>query len=213
MPLPNSKRDRAKPTTAPHKQPTAETGNTTNRDVAARGSLAAAILTGCRAESVARDSLAAAIQAGPQTGPVAPTAEQLETRNAAVNNTLAARYDLLNKALAEAETHLKSLRPVRDVRVPYNHTPEGPDGRFSSWELLVFGKWQGNWRLLHAYDADYSDDGPDGEQPLVECPIEVRVKAVKEIRRLHAEILADKQKFIPEVEEAISEVLKYCAGK
>jgi hypothetical protein len=89
-----------------------------------------------------------------------PSKPPLQERAERANRLLASRFDALNKAYATVETHLKSLRPIREVWVAYNIVKEDPDGQVCSWENIGFAKLQEKWRLTHAYCSDAYEGGP-----------------------------------------------------
>jgi hypothetical protein len=111
---------------------------------------------------------------------------------------------MLNRVFTEAEMHLNMLKPLHPVWVSYGH--QSCDGQPDQWELLGIDKHQCKWRLCHAYDHELNDDGPLYEfKPIVECPVDVRVRAAKVVRRLHERIVRSKEEYIPQVDEAIKE--------
>jgi hypothetical protein len=132
-----------------------------------------------------------------------------ERHNAAIE-TLATRYDALNEKFVAAENKLKALKPLRPAWVDYDTTSQ-EDGP-TYWDLLGLYKLDGKWRLVHAVDNELNDDGsgPYDLKPITECSIEIRIRAAKEVRRLHEEIVKQKESAIPKVEEAIAELTKYC---
>lgn len=137
----------------------------------------------------------------------------LSQRNEAASKKLAERFDSLNQAIALAEQRIKQLKPARAVWVYYNPQSDDPlGGPPCSYELLGIDKVNNQWRLVHALDHDHTDDGPWGVQPLVECPIEIRVRAVSHLQDLRLRVVEANEKFIPEVENAIAEVLNFCEG-
>jgi hypothetical protein len=114
----------------------------------------------------------------------------------------AARYDVLNQLFVEAEQQLKALKPPHPVWVDYSH--EFRDGQPTWWELLGLSKHQGKWRLCHAYDHEINDDGILTElKPVVECPLDVRVRAAKVVQLLKEQIVKSKEDYIRQVDDAI----------
>jgi hypothetical protein len=136
----------------------------------------------------------------------------LTQREEAAQEALTVRYDALNQKFTEVELQLRELKPIYSVWVDYAHwsAPNGPD----FWELLGLTKHQGKWRLCHAEDdemnANVEGEAPLNIKPLVECPIEIRVRAAAEVRKLHEAIVKSKESFIPLVDQAIQELTKIC---
>jgi hypothetical protein len=135
-----------------------------------------------------------------------------EQRNQHVNLRLATRFDALNKAFIEAEARLKSLRPIREVWVTYNEAEVDPRGAIE-WELLGISKLQNAWRLVHAFGCNWVDGAPADIKPIVDCPIELRVQAATQVARLYAEIIEDKERYLPLVTDAVKHLQDFCAGK
>lgn len=133
------------------------------------------------------------------------------TSNDHLNKDLDERFDALNKALCVAELRLKELRPFQAVWVHYNHQTDDVTGA-GLYEALGIDKVNSQWRLVHGHDDDRNEGLPYNVKPLVECPINVRIRAVQELYKLKAKIVAVKEKFIPEVENAITDVLNFCQG-
>lgn len=147
----------------------------------------------------------------PATTTPANQQPSLVAHNETVSNLLAQRYDTLNQLFVLAESQLRALKPLRPVWIRYD--VKQIDGGPSRWDLLALTKIQDKWRLVHAWDHNLNDDSPPLDiKPIIECPIEVRVRAAQEVRELHAAIVADKERFIPEVEAAIVELVNYCQG-
>ena len=133
----------------------------------------------------------------------------LTERDEQANHALASRYDALNQLFTIAEQHLKSLKPLHPVWVSYDHNH--CDGQPDQWELLGMYQHQGKWRLCHAHDHELNDDGPpDDIKPVVECSVDVRVRAAKIVRELQEKIVKSKEEYIPRVDEAIKELTALC---
>ena len=107
----------------------------------------------------------------------------LDERNRQADQTLTSRYDALNQAFVEAEKRLKALKPLHPVWLDYGHVR--CEGEPEWWELLGLTKYQGKWRLCHASDHEMNDYGFDNIKPVVECAVDVRVRAAKAVRQLH----------------------------
>jgi len=158
-------------------------------------------------------SLLAALQKKPDPKP--PPEPTLAERDSVASKQLVERYDALNQVFAVAEQRLKALKPPRSVWVEYNYDPDFPEQPDSpcGFELLGIDKINSQWRLVHAYGHQLHDEmGPSGIQPLVECPVDIRVRAASMLERLHIEIVEAKERYIPAVELAINQVIDYCKG-
>jgi hypothetical protein len=138
------------------------------------------------------------------SAPVPKRKPTLAERDQKANQILSTRYDALNQLFTEVERHLKSLKPLHPVWVAFDLNQ--CDGQPDRWELLGLTKHGDKWRLCHAYDHDQNVYGPLHEQPIVECPVEVRVRAAKVVRQLHEKIVKSKEEYIPLVDEAIKEL-------
>jgi hypothetical protein len=136
------------------------------------------------------------------------TTATLDERNMRATLELAARFDALNQQFAVAEAALKALKPVRSVYVHYNQ--EYADSGITYFEVLGLEKYQDRWRLVHCFGNDFDEDKPFSTKPLIECPVEIRVRASSQVRKLHAEIVAQKEKYIPAVDAAIQELSDFC---
>ncbi len=132
----------------------------------------------------------------------------LEERNRQAEQALASRYDALNQAFVEAEQLLKSLKPLHPVWIDYNR--DSSDGQPDRWEVLGLNKYQGKWRLCHATDNELNEYGCNDIKPIVECPVDVRVRAAKVVRQLHEKVVKSKEEYLPQVDEAIKELTDLC---
>ena len=66
-------------------------------------------------------------------------------------------------------------------------------------------KQKGGWRLCYCFHYE-SFGHPDREvrwKPLVDCSIEERIQATKHIDKLKGRIIDEKEKLMPELENAI----------
>ncbi|MDP1797156.1 MAG: hypothetical protein Q8K78_06730 [Planctomycetaceae bacterium] len=137
-----------------------------------------------------------------------PSDVELSERSENMNDDLASRFDALNTAFNETELHLRALRPIRSVWVNYNQTSD--DYGDIVREHLGMIKLDEKWQLCHAVEEQDSDGVFSDIQPVVECPIEVRVGAVKAVRMLHQKIVQEKDHFKLVVEDAIKELTDIC---
>jgi len=137
-------------------------------------------------------------------GKNAPLAE----RDRQASQMLSTRYEALNQLLSEAERHLRGLKPVHPVWVDYERVY--PPGGVAYWEVLGISKYVDRWRLCHAYDNEMNEEGFLEIKPIVECPVEVRVRAANEVRRLHEAIIKSKEDYVPCVDKAIEDLTKMC---
>src|SRR4051794_8306165 len=92
-------------------------------------------------------------------------------RDKLASQVLSTRYDALNQLITEAEIHLKLLKPLHSVWVEFGK--QSTDSQPDSWEVLGLVKYNGQWRLCHAYDDDLNEYGPRELKPLIECPVDV----------------------------------------
>lgn len=134
----------------------------------------------------------------------------INERADAAAQELARRYDVLNTQFTAAEERLKALRPIYDVWVYYNHSQEGY-GSATYYEALGLHKAELKWRLVHAIGSDSDEEGFREIKPIIECSVEVRLQAAKQVRMLHEEIVKQKEALVSTVEEAINELTGYCA--
>ena len=140
-----------------------------------------------------------------------PNSAELDKRHEIAEKSLSSRFDSLNQLLGEAELHLRMLKPMRHVWVAYNHR-ELPDEGFESYsrcEMLGMVKLHDKWRLCHAVSDDVEGQIED-VQPIIECPVDIRIRAARIVRQLHEEIVKSKERLIPEVEVAIQELTDLC---
>ncbi len=132
----------------------------------------------------------------------------LSERDRLADEALSTRYDALNMTFTTAEQHLKALKPLHPVWLQYEL--ELFDG--GNCELLGLCKYQGKWRLCHAMDHDSAAGGLVEEiKPIVECAVDVRVRAAKVVRKLREKIVKSKEEYIPQVDAAIEELSKLCS--
>ncbi len=99
------------------------------------------------------------------------------------------------------------MQTPRFVSVDYNKEdidPEHP-GYHLEWERLGLQRYQGKWRLCHAYDNDYPEYRAEWH-PIIECSAEARVQATGHVLRLREAIITSAEKFIPTVHEALSKL-------
>lgn len=140
-----------------------------------------------------------------------PNSVELAKRHEIAEKSLSSRYDALSQLLGEAELHLRGLKLLRPVWVAYNHQPFQAEGfeHFNDCEMLGIVKLNDKWRLCHAVSDDM-DCQIEGVQPIIECPVEIRVRAASIVRQLHEEIVKAKEQIIPEVDAAIQELTELC---
>src|SRR5262249_39771199 len=128
----------------------------------------------------------------------------LAERDQQANQALTTRYDALNLLFVTAEQHLKALKALHPVWVCYAPNEDG------SYEILGMTKHQEKWRLCHGYDHE-QNDGPAIEvRPIMECPIDVRVRAAEVVRELKEKMVKSKEEYIPRVDEAIKQLTDFC---
>jgi hypothetical protein len=143
--------------------------------------------------------------------PPPPINVTLDQRNQIAEIALSVKYDALNQLIAQAEKHLKDMKPPHDVWTTYDKYFDEYVG-FHTWHLIGLSKYQGAWRLCHAHDGDMNHDGLWSLQPLVECPIEVRLQSVKHISELQEKIVKAKEEYVPRVDEALKELTAICTA-
>ena len=136
-------------------------------------------------------------------GPQMPNSAELTKRHDEAEKSLSSRYDALSQLLTEAELHLRVLKPLRPVWIAYNHHEIG--NGFTACDMLGMLKRGEKWRLCHAYSDDMEGNITD-VQPIIECPIEIRLRAANQVRKLHEEMVKAKEQIIPEVDAAIKEL-------
>ncbi len=152
-----------------------------------------------------RRRLAQAIQSQVPSRDPSEVPPSLPERNQKADLVLATRYDALNQSFSEVERILKALKPVHAVWVDYNHSTQ--DGtQPDQWELLGLEKFQTHWRLCHAVGNDFGDFGAENIKPIVECPIEQRVRAARMVNDLHEAIVKSKEDYVAKVDDAIKEL-------
>ena len=66
------------------------------------------------------------------------------------------------------------------------------------------------WRICHAVDVG-AIAGPIELRPLSDCPIDMRIEAIPFLRELHQAVIEAKEKWVPEVDEAIQELKQLCS--
>lgn len=138
--------------------------------------------------------------------PLPSSPPTLEERNKQAEKELATRYDALNQLFTQVEQALKALKPPHPVWYAYDRVPV--EQGLERWQVLGLLRYQDKWRLCHAYDSDI--DFMDDIKPIVECPIDVRIRAAKEVRHLQEKIVKSKEEYIPKVDEAIKELIDLC---
>lgn len=125
--------------------------------------------------------------------------------NRVISEKLTQKYDVLNDLFSHAEARIKSLKPLSAVWVAYNADEDG------CYELIGITKVDGKWRLVHAIDHDTNYDSlPSDIKPIVECNVENRIGAVDHIEQLYKRIVDRKEAFLPQVEQAIAKLTKFC---
>jgi hypothetical protein len=141
--------------------------------------------------------------ASPQRKP--SLAERVEQADA----ELSTRYNALNQLFSIVEQRLKSLKPLQPVWHIYAH--ERIEGQVEEWELLGLTLYQGKWRLCHGHDHELNAEGPILDiKPIIECPVDIRVRASQVVRQLHEKIVQSKEEYIPQVDQAIKELTDFC---
>ncbi|MDB5347274.1 MAG: hypothetical protein JWP89_5651 [Schlesneria sp.] len=138
----------------------------------------------------------------------------LVERDKHADELLATRYDILNQRLVEAELHLRGLRPIHSVWVEYGHSSH-PDGGPMEWEVLGITKLkerlQEKWRICHGEGREGSDFIVENLKPIIDCPVEMRVRAAGVVGKLHEAIVKSKEAYVPQVDAAIRELTDLCA--
>jgi len=128
-----------------------------------------------------------------------PTPPLIVRSNIADQN-LGVRFDDLNKAIIEAESYLRSLKPVDSTWITYA-VSNYPDGS-QTWSELGICKYGGTkWTLCYGSGSSYEEGV--SINALIECPILTRVAAIKHLPELEEQIIKSKEKFVAEVDNAI----------
>lgn len=136
-------------------------------------------------------------------------ASTLEDRNSTADESLPMQFDALNAAITQAETRLRSLKPIKSVWHNYD-TDCSPEGVPEVEHFIGFCKLDEKWRIAYSPDDGSGPNHPI--YPLTDCKIETRVCAARHIPKLHELIVASKEEFIIEVDNVIS-VLRSFAQK
>jgi hypothetical protein len=129
-------------------------------------------------------------------------------RSQLAGKVLAVKYDHLNQMIASTEEFFKSLKCPTPAFISYDLLNDEEAGIFE-WDVLGFTKFNDKWRIVHGYCNSENHGIFENLQPLADCPISVRVSAASEIEQLYKEIIERKEKFIPEVDNAINEFVKF----
>jgi hypothetical protein len=137
-----------------------------------------------------------------------PPSDLLE-RNKRADEALTSRYDQLNSKFREIEAHFKSLKAPDAVWVAYGH--QELDNGMQYWALLGWAKFNGAWRLCHAYDDDWNQEGMHDVLPITDCTIHARLAAAAHIRELHQAIVNSKETLVPEVDQALEQLGAFCS--
>jgi hypothetical protein len=134
--------------------------------------------------------------------------QELLERSKFAGKVLAVKYDHLNQMIAATEEFFKSLKCPTHTYIGYNDS-HNEDCGITDWETLGFIRFHDKWRIVHAFCNSDEIGILNNLQPLADCPISVRVTAANEIERLYKAIIEQKEKFIPEVDNAINEFVKF----
>lgn len=128
-----------------------------------------------------------------------------DERNQEINDSLNVRLNQLNQLIEKREAALKSMMVARDTVLCIHSYQEENDEFGEYQQLLGMIKQKGGWRLCYSFH--YENFGhPDREvlwKPLVDCSIEERIHATKHIDKLKGRIIEEKEKLMPELENAI----------
>lgn len=128
-----------------------------------------------------------------------------DERNQEVNDSLNVRLGQLNLLIDKKEAELKSMMVARDTVLCFHDYQDENDDRGEHQHLLGMIKQKGGWRLCYCFHYE-SFGHPDREvrwKPLVDCSIEERIQATKHIEKLKGRIIDEKEKLMPELENAI----------
>ncbi len=126
-------------------------------------------------------------------------------RNEKVNEALEARLEQLNLVIEGKEKQFKSMMVARDTVLCFHSYEEENDGHGEYQHLLGMIKQKGGWRLCYAHHYE-NYCHPDREvswKPLVDCSIEARLRAAPHVEKLRDKIIEEKEKLMPELENAI----------
>ena len=108
------------------------------------------------------------------------------------------KYDALNVALRKAEQKLRDVKPTmtlkNDIRVKLNS---------NGVEYIGFKNFENQslWRLVYIVHHNYDDMG--FTKILTDCSPDVKIRAVKALPFLYAEIVKAKEESVDEVDLAI----------
>jgi hypothetical protein len=127
----------------------------------------------------------------------------IEERNQNSNEAMDVRFEQLKAAWEQYEQELKSMRPVDPVQVCYDEDHESSADR----RYLAFWKSGGQWKIYHGHHEYGEYDEQLHWTPINEAPVRWRLTAVKHLDMLKEAIVKSKEKFIPDMDEAIASLV------
>jgi hypothetical protein len=161
------------------------------------------------AESVRRNFMPTIRFSANGSAPSPKRKPTLSERVEQADSELSTRYSHLNQLYSIVEQRLKSLKPLHPVWLAYAHSHV--EGQTDDWELLGLMLYQGKWRLCHGHDHDLNVDGPILDvKPIIECSVDIRVRATQVVPQLEERIVRSKEEYIPQVDQAINNLTDFC---
>jgi len=133
--------------------------------------------------------------------------ESEEVERAALAAALGERFDRVNELWKLAEADLKRIPLPVDVSVgmePFyeDHLAEA-EGRPYGARLLGFAQSKGGWRICCGVEYFQHDDGDPGWLPISECPLDLRISAIKHLKPLQKAVHEAAKKSILTLDMAI----------
>ncbi len=124
-----------------------------------------------------------------------------ERRQQDVGEKLGQLYGELNNYWAHVTQKLCALVPPRECWAEYRISGDSDEYR----ACLGLIKFRGEWRICHGYYRT-DEDGPQSWKPIHECAVSERVELIDHIEKLRDAIIAEAEKSIPQVQNAVSKL-------
>lgn len=126
----------------------------------------------------------------------------IETRLELANSSLSQLYTELNNRWWEVQHKLCAMLPPRECWSEYKVW--GENGEYRACLGLI--KFRGEWRICHGVYNNHEENRPDAWKPVHDCSVAERVELIAHIEKLRDAIVAEAEKSIPQVQDAVSKI-------
>lgn len=126
---------------------------------------------------------------------------------AEVSNEIDCKLERLNQLWRNVERQLLTAAPPRHIAFDYQeHGDEYGDA--AGYSCLGIQRYASKWRICQGMRSVQQSLEQASWKPITDCDVETRMEASKHIGRLQHHVDETRRTFLPELDEAISNLMK-----